>query len=64
MAKSFINVVQNSSRTSLCIPVKIKNPLSRTMLPLAGPPFGFKLYERQPGAPGVRGRGCRPQCDF
>ena len=46
MAKSFIDVVQDSPRTSLDIPSKTKTPLSRTILPLAGPPFGFKLHER------------------
>ena len=45
MAKSFIEVVHDSPRTSLGIPVKTKNPLSRTTLPLTGPPFGFKLHE-------------------
>ena len=39
MVKSFIDVVQNSPS----IPVKTKNPLSRTNTPPAEPPFGFKL---------------------
>ena len=46
MAKSFIDVVQDSPRTSLGIPAKSKNPLSRIMLPLAEPPFGIKLHEQ------------------
>ena len=46
MAKSFIDLVQDSPRSSLGIPVKSENLLSRTILPLAGPPFGFKLHER------------------
>ena len=40
-------IVQDSLRTSLKIPVKTKNPNSRTILPLAGPPFGFELHEQQ-----------------
>ena len=43
MAKSFIDVVQDSPRTGLGIPIKTKNPLSRTNTPPAEPPFGFKL---------------------
>ena len=43
MTKSFIDVVQDSPRTGLGIPVKIKNPLSRTNTPTAEPPFGFKF---------------------
>ena len=43
MAKSFIDVVQDSPRTSLGIPVKTKKPLSRTNTPPAEPPFSFKL---------------------
>ena len=43
MAKSFIDVVQDSPRTGLGIPVKTKKPLSRTNTPAAEPPFGFKL---------------------
>ena len=45
MAESSLDVVQDSRGTSLGIPVKTKNPLSRTILPLAGPPFGFELHE-------------------
>ena len=37
MAKSFIDVVQDSPRTGLGIPVKTKTPP-------AEPPFGFKLH--------------------
>ena len=45
MAKSFIDVVQDSPRTGLGIPVKtIKKTLSRTNIPPAKPPFGFKLH--------------------
>ena len=43
MAKSFIDVVQDSPRTGLGIPVKTKNPLSLTKTLSAEPPFGFKL---------------------
>ena len=46
MTKSFIDVVQDSPKTSLGIPVKTKNPLSQNILLLTGPPFGFKLHER------------------
>ena len=46
MEKSFIDVAQNFLRMGLSIPVKTKNPLSRTILPLAGPPFGFEIHER------------------
>ena len=46
MSESYIKVVQDSPRTNLDIPVKFKNPLSRIILPLTGPPFGFKLHER------------------
>ena len=46
MAKSFIDVVQDSPRAGLGIPIKTKNPLSQTILPLAEPPFGFKLRKR------------------
>ena len=35
MAKSFIDVVQDSPRTGLGIPVKTKNLLSRTNTPTA-----------------------------
>ena len=44
MAKSFKDVVQDSPGTGLGIPVKTKNPLSRTKSPPAEPPFGFKLH--------------------
>ena len=43
MAKSFIDVVQDSPRTGLDIPVESKRPLSRTNTQPAEPPFGFKL---------------------
>ena len=46
MAKSFIDVVQDSPRTRLGIPVKTKNPLYRTNTPPAEPPFGFKFHGR------------------
>ena len=46
MEKFFIDVVQDSSRTSLGIRVKTKNLLSRNILSLAGPPLAFKLHER------------------
>ena len=46
MPKYFIDVVQDSPRTILRIPVKTKKPLSHTILLLMGPPFGFKLHER------------------
>ena len=60
MKKSFMDIVQNSPRTSLGIPVKSKNPLSRTMLPLAGPPFGFKLHKRhKDSSPHRRGSPAR-----
>ena len=44
MAKYFIDVVQDSPRTGLGIPVKTKKLLSRTNIPPAEPPFGFKLH--------------------
>ena len=44
MAKSFKDVVQDSPRTGLGIPVRTKNPLSRTKTPPTEPPFGF-LWE-------------------
>ena len=44
MAKSFKDVVKDSPRTGLGIPVETKNPLSRTKTPPAEPPFGFKLH--------------------
>ena len=43
MAKSFIDVVQDSPRTLL---VKTKNPLSRTNTPPVEPPFDFKLRRK------------------
>ena len=43
MAKSFEDFVQDSPRTGLGIPVKTKNPLSKTNTPPVEPPFGFKL---------------------
>ena len=46
MAKSVIDVLQDSPRTGLGIPVKTKKPLSRTNIPTVGPPFGFKLHGR------------------
>ena len=46
MAKSLKDVVQDSFRTGLDIPVETKNPLSRTNTPSAEPPFGFKLRGR------------------
>ena len=46
MAKYFIDVVQDSHRTRLGIPVKTKNALSRTNTPPAGPPFGFEFHGR------------------
>ena len=44
MAKSFIDVVKDSPRTGLGIPVKTKKPLSRTNTQPAEPAFGFKLH--------------------
>ena len=46
MTNSFKDVVQDSPRTGLGIPVKIKNALSRTNTPPAEPPFGFELRGR------------------
>ena len=46
MAKSFKNVVQDSPRMGLGIPVKTKKRLSRTNTPPAEPSFGFKLHVR------------------
>ena len=46
MVESFIDVVQDSPRTGLGIPVKTKNPHSRTNAQPAVPPFGFKLRGR------------------
>ena len=55
MVKSFIDVVQDSSRTRLGIPFKTKKPLSRTNTPSAEPPFGFKFYRPlDPGYSRVR----------
>ena len=45
MAKSFKDVVQDSPRTGLGIPVKNKNPFSQTNTPPAEPLFGFKLHK-------------------
>ena len=42
----FIDVIQDSPRTSLGLPVETKNHFTRTILPLAGPPFGFTLYKQ------------------
>ena len=42
MAKSFKNVVHDSLRTGLGIPVKTKNPLSQSNTPPVEPPFSFK----------------------
>ena len=44
MAKSFIDVVQDSPMTGLGIHVKTEKPLSRTKTPPVEPPFGFKLH--------------------
>ena len=44
MAKSFIDVVQDSPRTRLGIPVKTKKNPSRNNTPPAEPPFGFELH--------------------
>ena len=44
MAKSFIDVVQDSPRTRLGIPVKTKNPLPLSNTPPAEQPFCFKLH--------------------
>ena len=46
MAKYFIDVVHDSPRTRLGIPVKTKNPLVRTNTPPAEPPFSFDLHGR------------------
>ena len=46
MAKSFQDVVQDSPRAGLGIPVKTKNPLSETNIPPAERPFGFELRGR------------------
>ena len=43
MAKFFIDVVQDSPRTGLGIPVKTKKKPSLISTPPAEPPFGFKL---------------------
>ena len=44
MSKSIKGIVQDSPRTGLSIPVKTKNPISRTNTPPAELPFGFKLH--------------------
>ena len=46
MAKSFNDVVEDSPKTGLGIPVKTKKPLSGTNAPPVEPPFGFKLRGR------------------
>ena len=46
MAKSFMDVLEDSPRTRLSIPVKSKEPLSRTNTSPVEPPFGFKLHGR------------------
>ena len=46
MAKSFKDVVQDSSGTGLGLPVKTKKPLSRTNTPSAEAPFAFKIHRR------------------
>ena len=43
MAKSFIDIVQDSPKTGLDIPVKTKKPLSRTNTPPTEPSFVFTL---------------------
>ena len=45
MAKSFIDVIQDSYRMSVGIHLKTKNPLFQTILPLPEPTFGFELHE-------------------
>ena len=44
MAKFFIDVVQDSPRTGLGIPLKPKKPLPRTSTLPTEPPFGFRLH--------------------
>ena len=46
MAKCFKDVVQDSPRTGLGIPVTTENPLFRTNTPPTEPPFSFKLRGR------------------
>ena len=46
MTESSINIVEDSPKTGLGIPVKTKNPLSRIKLLPTGPFFGFELGER------------------
>ena len=46
MAKYFKDVVQESPRTGLGIPVKTKKPLSRTNTPPTQPLYGFKVRKR------------------
>ena len=63
MAKSFIDVVQDSPRSRLCLPVKTKNPLSRTNTPPTERPFSFKLHGRLVPAysrPGLATKGVGP----
>ena len=43
MAKSFIDLVQDSPRTGLGTPVKTENPLYQNNTLPAETPFGFKL---------------------
>ena len=57
MAKFFKDVVQDSPRTGLGIPVKTKNTLSRTNTPPTESPFGFKLCGRLVPAVGSRPLG-------
>ena len=45
MSKSFIDIVMDSCKTGLGLPVKTRKPLLRTMLPLVESHFGFKLYK-------------------
>ena len=77
MAKSFKEVVQDSSRTGLGIPVKTKNPLSRTNTPprnrLSALNFASGWYQlkvaydssviRSPGTP-IRGHTPVSQTDL
>ena len=46
MARSVEDVVQDSPRMGLGIPVKTKKPLSRINAPPAEPPFSFKIRGR------------------
>ena len=63
MAKSFIDVVQDSPRTGLGIPVKTKKTLSRTKTPPAEPPFGIKLYADSQIRPRRRKAGAGPDAN-